>query len=317
MGRGGCEVEPARAALQKAAGAACCGRMVRFVPCLAVVLSGTVLAGTPEQIATARALREAGRPAEAQAAFERLAAAEPRHPEVNYQLGVLAYLRDDTETAVRHLETALAAAPGEARYHYHYGHAQGRSAQKAGVLSKFGHARKCLAAYERAVALAPDVAEFRESLFEFYRQAPAMVGGGRDKAVAQAEAIKRLDPPRGRVVFATLYVSEGKLAEAFAPFEEVLQTSPDDYVSLYHLGRLAATTGHAPERGLAGLRRCLELAPPAGKEVPGHAYVQWRIGQLHERRKDPAAARAAFTEAVRLDPTLGAAAEALRRLRID
>ena len=291
--------------------------MRRGFPFLAVLLSGALHAVTPEQIAAALALREAGRPAEAQAALEQLAAAEPRHPEVNYQLGVLAYLRDDTGAAIRHLETALAVAPGEARYHYHYGHAQGRSAQKAGVLSKLGHARKCLAAYERAVALAPDVAEFRESLFEFYRQAPAVVGGGRDKAVAQAEAIKRLDPPRGRVVFATLHAGEGKFAEAFAQFEEVLQASPDDYLSLYHLGRLAATTGHALERGLACLRRCLELTPPPGKDVPGHAYVQWRLGQLQERRKDSAAARAAFAEAVRLDPTLGAAAEALRRLRVD
>ena len=317
MGRGRREVEPPRAALQKTAEAASCGLMVRVVPFLTLLLSGAALAVTPEQIAAALALREAGRPADAQAALEQLAVAEPRNPEVNYQLGVLAYLRDDTEAAIRHLETALAAAPGEARYHYHYGHAQGRSAQKAGVFSKFGHARKCLAAYERAVALAPDVAEFRESLFEFYRQAPAVVGGGRDKAVAQAEAIKRLDPPRGRVVFATLHLAEGKPAEAFAQFEEVLQTSPDDYVSLYHLGRLAASTGHAPERGLACLRRCLELTPPAGKNVPGHAYVQWRLGQMQERLKDPAAARAAFSEALRLDPTLGAAAEALRRLRVD
>lgn len=291
--------------------------MAGLVVFISVLASGVALAVTPEQVAAALALREAGRPAEAQAALEQLAAAEPRHPEVNYQLGVLAYLRDDTAAAIRYLDTSLAAAPGEARYHYHYGHAQGRSAQKAGVLSKFGHARKCLAAYERAVALAPDVAEFRESLFEFYRQAPSVVGGGRDKAVAQAEAILRLDPPRGRVVFATLHVGEGKFAEACAPFEEVLQRTPDDYLSLYHLGRLAATTGHSPERGLACLRRCLELTPPAGKDIPGHAYVQWRLGQLHERRPDPAAARAAFTEALRLDPALGAAAEALRRLRVD
>jgi len=317
VGRAAGEVEPPRAALQKTAGAASCGRMGRLILLLSVLASGVALAVTPDQIAAALALREAGRPAEAGAALEQLAAAEPRHPEVNYQLGVLAYLRDDTEAAIRHLETALAAAPGEARYHYHFGHAQGRSAQKAGVFSKFGHARKCLAAYELAVALAPDVAEFRESLFEFYRQAPAVVGGGRDKAVAQAEAIMRLDPPRGRVVFATLYVGEGKFAEAFAPFEEVLKTSPDDYLSLYQLGRLAAVTGHASERGLACLRRCLELTPPAGKNIPGHAYVQWRLGQLQERRKDPAAARAAFSEALRLDPTLGAAAEALRRLRVD
>ena len=284
---------------------------------LIAALTAVVGAVTPDEISAARALHEARRPAEAQAAFERLAASDPKHPEINFYLGMLAYLRDDTAAALRHLETALAAAPGEARYHYYYGHAQGRSAQKAGVLSKFGHARKCLAAYERAVALAPDESEFRESLFEFYRQAPAVVGGGRDKALAQAEAIRRLDPVRGRVVFAKLHVAEGRFAEAFGEFEEVLRTAPDDYLSLYHVGRLAATTGESMERGLACLRRCLGLTPPPGKDVPGHAYAHWRIGQLHERRKETAAAREAFTAAVGLDPTLSAAAEALRRLRVD
>ena len=136
MGRAAGEVEPPRAALQKTAGAASCGRMGRLILLLSVLASGVALAVTPDQIAAALALREAGRPAEAQAALEQLAAAEPRHPEVNYQLGVLAYLRDDTEAAIRHLETALASAPGEARYHYHFGHAQGRSAQKAGRLEE-------------------------------------------------------------------------------------------------------------------------------------------------------------------------------------
>ena len=49
----------------------------------------------------------------------------------------------------------------------------------------------------------------------------------------------------------------------------------------------AATTGESVDRGLDCLRRCLGLTPPAGKDVPGHAYVHWRLGQLHERRKGP------------------------------
>jgi tetratricopeptide (TPR) repeat protein len=265
-------------------------------------------------LAAARALFEARQPAEAQAAFEKLAVAEPKNPEINYYLGQLALSRDDTEKAVKYFETALVSAPDVARYHHALGDANGRSAQKAGLLSKFGFAKKCLAGYERAVALEPNNLNFRQSLFEYYRQAPGMAGGGIDKATAQAEAIKRIDDTRGRIAFATLYASEKKYAEAFAQFDEVLKTAPDDYNALYQVGRLAANTGQFVDRGIAALRRCLELPVPLAPNTPGRAPAQWRLGQLLEKKSDPAGARAAYEAAVKLDPKFTPAAEALKKL---
>ena len=270
----------------------------------------------PAQLEAARTLYDTrGKSQEAQAAFEKLATAEPRHPEINYYLGQLANRRNDPEQARRFFETALASAPNTGRYHHGLGDAYGRSAQKAGLLSKFGLAKKCLAAYQRAVELEPGNADFRQSLFEYYRQAPALAGGGSDQAAAEAAALKQIDPARGRIAFASLYAGEKKYDLALAEFDEVLRANPDDYVALYQVGRLAALTGQFVDRGISSLRRCLDLPVPNPANTPGHAPAQWRLGQLLEKKSDPAAARAAYQAALALDPGFAAAAEALKKLK--
>jgi tetratricopeptide (TPR) repeat protein len=273
-----------------------------------------LFAVTPAELATARGLFEERRPGEAQQAFERLATAEPRNPEVNYCLGQLALHRNDHDQAVKYFEMAVAVAPAVGRYHHGLGEAYGRKAQHAGIFSGFGLARKCLAAYERAVALEPDNVDFRLCLFEFYRQAPGIVGGGFDKAVAQAAAMKRIDPLRGRTAFASLYAGEKKYREAFAEFDDILQANPDDFGALYQLGRLAALTGQSVDRGIAALRRCLELPAPADPHAPGHAAAHWRLGQLLEKKADSAGARLSYSAAVALDSRFNPTSETHAKL---
>lgn len=292
--------------------------MVRLPVLVLCALFATVSApaarGTTDALAAARALFDARRPAEAQQAFEQLAAAEPRNPEVQYYLGQLANRRNDPEAARRHFETAVAAEPRAGRHQHGLGDALGRMAQKAPVFSKFGLAKKCLAAYQRAVELEPDNVDFRLSLFEYYRQAPGLAGGGVDKAAAQAEAVKRLDPLRGRIAFATLYAGEKQYDRAFAEFDELLRANPDDFTALYQIGRLAAITGQQIDRGIAALRRCLALPAPAAPQTPGHAAAHWRLGLLLEKKADRAGARAAYESALRLDPQFQPATAALKKL---
>jgi len=90
--------------------------------------------------------------------------------------------------------------------------------------------------------------------------------------------------------------------------------APDDFVTLYHAGRLAALSGQQIDAGIARLRRCLALPVPLTPPFPDHAVAQLQLGKLLERRGDFAGAREAFTAAVALDPSLEAASDALRRL---
>jgi len=266
-------------------------------------------------ISSARSLFDAKKLAEAQTAFEQLAAAHPKHPEVNFYLGELALRRQELEKATAYFERAAAAAPTVSRYQRRLGDAWGSQAAAASIFRQPGLAKKCLAAYERAVVLDPKDIDARLSVFEYYRRAPSLFGGGFEKASATAKAIKDLDAPRGRVAFATLYVGEKDYAKAFAEFDDVLKTNPDDYTALYQIGRLAALTGQFIDRGVTSLRRCLELSPPTTPNTPGHAAAQWRLGHLLEHKKDLPGARAAYEASLKLDPTFTAAAGSLKKLK--
>lgn len=314
-----CDVTTARsrpAAIPRASGRfaiACTRRVLSSAGVLALVALANA-AADPASIDAARELfHERGKSAEAQQAFEAILAKDPRSAPALFHLGRLAYRRDDMPQALGYLERAVALAPNDSEIHRALGDTYGRSAQKASVFSQLGLAKKCLASYQKAVQLDPRNIEAHQSLFEYYRRAPGFAGGSREKALAQCATIKQLDPLRGRIAFATLYSAEKKYDAALAEFDEAVRANPDDYAAHYQIGRLAVTTGQFLDRGVASLRRCLALTPPA--DQPGHASVQWRLGQLAEKKGDRDDARAAYEAALRLDPRLTAAATALEKLR--
>lgn len=253
------------------------------------------------------------KPLEAQHAFEALAAMNPENTDILFYLGRLALQRDDHQQAVAYLEKAVALSPRDSRFHHRLGDAYGRSAQKAGLFSKLGLAGKCRAEYEKSVELDPNNIDARFSLLGFYQQAPAIAGGGLDKALVQAQEIKQLDLVRGRLAVAGVQVAGKKYAEAFAEFDEVLQLKPDDYGALFQTGRLAALTGERLDRGLATLRQCLAQTPPEGQ--PSHAAVHWRIGNILEKKGDQTGARAAYEAALKNDPKFSQAIESLQKLK--
>ncbi len=249
---------------------------------------------------------------EAQRAFEALASAEAKHAETQFYLGRLALQRDDYELAVSLFEKAVALSPNDSRFHHRLGDAYGRSAQKASLFSQMGLAKKCRTSYEKAVELDPKNIDARFGLLGFYQAAPGLVGGGIDKAHAQAAEIHKLDPRRGRQATASLYIAEKKYDLAFAAFDTVLKDQPDDYAALFQIGRLAAISGQQLDRGLAALRRCTAMTPPEGQ--PGHAPAHWRIGHILEKQNDKPGARAAYEAALKVDPQFPQASEALKKL---
>lgn len=317
--------------------------LVSLVPARAAALP----AGASADLAAACELYTARRDAEAQSAFERILATEPANHEAVYHLGRLAKRRGDWATTAKQFERCTELAPASALYWIELGDAYGKLAAKAGIFQQLGLARKCRTALEKAVALAPDEISYREGLIEFYEKAPAIAGGGHDKALAQAAAIAQRDPFTGAMIaggirtrahrwteaeaayrlaaqnrpdstepaaaIGLLYEQQGRLPEAFAQFDQLLARHPENFQALYQFGRLAAVSGLRLADGEAALRHYL-LQPnrPAGQ--PTNAHAQYRLGDILARKGDTTAARAAYEESLRLDPGLKAAAAALEKL---
>jgi tetratricopeptide (TPR) repeat protein len=99
------------------------------------------------------------------------------------------------DAAISACEKAVSLDPKNSMYDLWLGRAYGEKADRAGFMKAAGLAGKVRDSFERAVRLDTSNWEARTDLAEFYLEAPAMVGGGKDKALAQADALMKLKPP--------------------------------------------------------------------------------------------------------------------------
>ena len=266
----------------------------------------------PEQLEKIRSLLREKKITEAESAVNALVAGNTNEAEAYALLGSVRMAKGDGDGAVKACERAVELAPTSSEYQLQLGDACGLAVQTAGMFSKVSLGKKCFAAYEKAVELDPKNLAARNNLMTVYQQAPAMMGGGIDKAYAQAAEIKKLDPTRGHIAYATLYSGEKKFAEAFAEFDAALKAAPDNYDALYQFGKLTALTGERIDRGMEALKQCLTLPPPPGS--PRHEAAHWRLGNLWEKKGDKKAARAAYEAALALNPNFPQAVDALKKL---
>lgn len=184
----------------------------------------------------------------------------------------------DYAQAIRLLAEAVIRAPRDAELHHWLGNAYAWAAASADLRDKPTLGRKCLAAYRRALEIDADHLSARFGLMNFYRHVPRLLGGGMDRARAEAEEISRRNPVEGTYARALLHAHDKNHDAAFAALEEVRRVRPDHYAALALCGRLALESGRRREKGAAALRRCLELSPADTDE--GHEVIGKRLAAL-------------------------------------
>jgi tetratricopeptide (TPR) repeat protein len=113
---------------------------------------------------------------------------------------------DNWDAGIPACEKAVSLAPENGLYHLWLGRIYGEKADRAGFLNAIGLAKKVRSEFERAVEFSPNSWEARTDLAEFYLEAPGIVGGGKDKARAQAELLAPLNPSMAHWV-------KGRIAE--------------------------------------------------------------------------------------------------------
>lgn len=239
---------------------------------------------------------------------------------VAFDRGKAAHNAGKTDEAVSAFERAVALDPTSSLYQMWLGHAYSRQLSSAGFLRKPFIARRSGEAYNMAVKLDPTSIDAAEARLDFFLGAPSIVGGGIDKARAEAARLATLDAYRGTMADAkvaehekewqkaeqlyrslmagsperpaavdallTILQNAKRFDEAFKIVDDRLARVPDETSSFYNLGRLSAVSGQHLARGEAALRRFLTLTP--GRSGPP---VQCSLPAGHDQRKDGGRAR--------------------------
>jgi tetratricopeptide (TPR) repeat protein len=162
---------------------------MRFLP-IFVLLSVQTLSAA----ASPQELIAAGRVDDAIQALQQQIAHNPNDA-TSYNLLCRAFfMLEEWDRGISACERARNLDPQNSLYHLWLGRIYGEKADRAGLFSAAGLAKKVRTSFERAVALDPKSWEARTDLAEFYLEAPGIVGGGKDKAREQIDAITPLNP---------------------------------------------------------------------------------------------------------------------------
>jgi tetratricopeptide (TPR) repeat protein len=111
---------------------------------------------------------------------------------------------EEWDRGIASCERSVTLEPGKSLYHLWLGRIYGEKADRVGFLSAAGMAKKVRNEFERAVQLDPNSWEARTDLAEFYIEAPGIVGGSKDKARAQADALSALKPAMAHYILARI-----------------------------------------------------------------------------------------------------------------
>ncbi len=243
-------------------------------------------------------------------------------------------------------EKAVALAPDSGLYHLWLGRIYGEKADHASPFSAIGLAKKVRSEFERAIELTPGSWQARTDLAEFYVEAPGIVGGGKDKARAQAEALTGLNPAMAHWVRARLAEKSKDEGEAEREYRAAIAASHGgarawlNLAGFYrHTGRdegmeqallaleaapldhpgalvdgasILIRGGHDPALAMRLLRRYLD----SGHTVEEAPVFKARLlmGEIYEKQGDRAHAAEQYRAALALAHTYRPAQEASRRV---
>jgi tetratricopeptide (TPR) repeat protein len=267
------------------------------------------------------------------------------HDAVSQNLLCRAYFSlEEWDRGISACERAVNLDPQSSLYYLWLGRIYGEKADRAGFLKAAGLAKKVRSSFERAVELNPRNWEARTDLAEFYLEAPGIVGGGKDKARAQAEAIQPLNPSmahwvRGRIAErnkdnvaaeneyrAAIEASHGgaqawlnlalffRHANRFDEMEQALHTMETRPLDRPESLMDGASILFRTNRNLPFAVELLQRYLPSPVEAEPAFKAHYLFGQLLEKQGDPKAAADQYRIVLSLAHNYTRAHEALKRV---
>lgn len=251
------------------------------------------------------------------------------------------------DEAVKYGERAVSLEPNNATYHLWLGREYGRKAGDSNPLAAAGLARKAKNEFERAVQLDPANVPARVDLAQYYTEAPAVMGGGLDKAWDQAAHVEKYDAGMAHLILARVAEKQKQYGNAETQYRQAiaLAKNPADLglqlADFYRQRGRFDDMQKAVQQAMAQSNKPAEAYFDAGRELylgnrdfaSAVQYLQkylssgalvesapafrahYFLGQLNEKMGHGAAAASEYQASLALASGFGPAKKALSRVQ--
>jgi tetratricopeptide (TPR) repeat protein len=318
-------------------------RIATTILALVLLTAFTQVAGAADN---APALLAAGRIDDAITTLQGELSQAPDDPQAHNLLCRAYFAVEDWNRAINACEKAVALAPNNSNYHLWLGRTYGEKADASSFFTAAGLAKKLRTEFERAVELDPNNVDARTDLAEFYLEAPGIVGGGQDKARAQAVKLATLNAAKAHWINGRLAEKKKDLVTAEQEYRAAIQAdngSAEAWMNLAsfyrHSGRMddmEEAINHAasaPAKESVVLTDAAETLIRAGRNFPGairllRQYLaststveeaptfkaHYLLGTILEKQGDKRAAAQEYSAALTLARNFSRAQDALKRV---
>ena len=174
-------------------------------------------------------------------------AANPRDAEAHNLLCRVFYQEERWDTAVPECERAVSLDSSNSTYQLWLGRAYGQKADHSSFVTAATLAPKVRVAFEKAVQLDAKNVEARCDLSEYYIEAPPMMGGGSDKAVAQANVLAQQNPAAAHWLRARIAEHRKQIDLAEVEYKKAIETDPGPAQRLFDLASFYRRMGRLDE----------------------------------------------------------------------
>src|SRR6266550_1125513 len=270
----------------------------------------------------------------------------PNDPQVHNLLCRAYFAVEDWDRAMAACEKAVTLAPNNSSYHLWLGRTYGEKADASSFFTAAGLAKKVRTEFERAVELDPKNVDAHSDLAEFYVEAPGIVGGGQDKARAQAAKLAVLDGAKAHWINGRMAERKKDFATAEQEYRAAIRAdngSADSWLNLAsfyrHTGRLndmekaIDQISAAPVKASEVLVDAAETLVRAGRDFPLaiqllRRYIasgspseeapifkaHYLLGTILEKQGDKAGAAQEYSATLTLARNFSRAKDALNRV---
>lgn len=257
----------------------------------------------------------------------------PTSAEIYFWMGRAFFEVHDFSSAIAQFQKAIGLDGSVSLYHQWLGRAFGGKADKE---RSFFVARNAKGQFETAVKLDPSNVAARRDLADFCMQAPWIVGGNKDEALAQVNAIAAINPVQGHLARAEYAINVLKNpSKADAEYRQVVAEKPDEVepyleaaaffgrqnelpemksaidqlqakhpndprVTFYH-GVFNVLSGGSLNSAEEELKSYL-ASTPERSDWPSHSSARDWLGRLYEAQGDGVKAAEQYRAALQLDP---------------